>query len=469
MPVGRVGAGGPVTAAARPATRHLVVFTRDLRVADHPALATAARQGEVVCAFVLDEAITRSRPRNALRDAFLLQSLADLDASLHRLGSRLVLRQGDWAAEVLALAAEVDARAIHLSEDVTPFARARSRRLAREAARSVEIVHHPGLTLVAPGAIVPAGGDHYQVFTPYYRRWLSAPTRELLPVPRALRHADTSPPGTQPPSLRLRPPRTSGVVGPGGERAATTRLARWLREGPPAAGPHEPTLSAPGTSGLSAYLHFGCISPRQMAQTLAGTPGTEALLRRLCWRDFYLQLLAARPAAAWNDYVVRELPVRRDLDLLEAWRNGHTGFPVVDAAMRQLGTEGFLPNRARMIAASFLTKHLQLDWRDGARQFLDRLIDADVALNNLNWQWMAGRGTGSNPYRLLDPARQARLFDPDGSYVRRYVPELGSLEAPRVHDPDPDIRARLSYPPAVMTTSAADLGARPTWWTPRAT
>jgi deoxyribodipyrimidine photo-lyase len=265
----------------------------------------------------------------------------------------------------------------------------------------------------------------------------------------------------------------------GGERAALARLATW-GDGPLARyGAQRDDLAHPVTSRLSADLHFGCLSPLRVEAALAGLPGAAPFLRQLCWRDFFLQLLAARPGAAWSDVVHRPDPdgadpdrtdrdgtdrsgahrdgtdrgrrgeERADRTRLDAWRSGRTGVPIVDAAMRQLLEEGFLPNRARMIAASFLTRQLRQPWQEGARHFLAHLVDADVAINNPNWQWMAGRGTGGNPQRVLSPTRQALRFDPDGEYVRRYVPELRSLDASLVHEPWRLGRrglARIGYP-----------------------
>jgi deoxyribodipyrimidine photo-lyase len=428
----------------------LVVFTRDLRVADHPALAAAARRGSVVCAFVLDDAIRRSRPDNPLRTAFLRQCLVDLDTSLHRLGSRLVVRQGDWVSEVLALAVDSGARTVHLSDDITPYARSRLARLEAQSGRCVQIRRHPGLTVVPPGSLAPAGGDHYHVFTPYYRRWAAAPRRPSVAAPRSLPPPSGEPDGRAPLSTRAPRARSSAGLGAGGERAAHARLQGWLEGGLATYGRRRDALDASATSKLSPYLHFGCLSPLQVEDAVAQRPGSEAYLRQLCWRDFYMQVLAARPGAAWADYVDRGPPRRQDPTQFDSWRDGRTGFPLVDAAMRQLASEGWMPNRARMVAASLLTKQLGLDWRAGARHFLEKLIDADLAVNNLNWQWTAGRGTGSNPCRVLNPTRQGRLFDPEGAYVRRFVPELRCLPARDVHDPSPGQRAGTGYPPPLL-------------------
>jgi deoxyribodipyrimidine photo-lyase len=433
----------------------LVIFTRDLRVTDHPALASAVRaSSQVVCAFVHDDALQSGAPMHGLRTRYLVECLDELDSSLRRFGTQLQQRRGRWVNEVLGLAAESGARSVHLSDDVTPYAQRRFERLEAAAGRTVEVHRAPGLTIVPPGMIRPAGGgDHYQVFTPYYRRWQVTPRRH--PAPSVLsRQAVGSfgpTPRTQGPVARTAPPAVAGYRG--GERAAASRLEAWA-DGPVGGyGDHRDDLAEPRTSRLSQDLHFGCLSPLQVERALAGRAGAGPFLRQLCWRDFYLQILAARPDAAWSDYVERGGRPRHNQARFDAWSTGVTGVPIVDAAMRQLAHEGFLPNRARMIAASFLTRQLGVDWRDGARHFLQYLIDADIALNNLNWQWMAGRGTGTNPHRVFNPTRQARRFDPNGSYVRRHVPELGELDSKVVHEPWRLGRRRLAqlgYPAPVV-------------------
>ncbi len=395
---------------------------------------------------------------NPLRLRFLSECLAELDASLRQLGTQLEQREGDWVNEVLGLAAQSGADSVHLSDDVTPYAQRRFERLEAAAGRTIEVYRRPGLTIVPPGTVRPAGGNHYRVFTPYYRRWLVTPRREPLPSPFSL---DVVQSRDRMPRARRSTVRTAAAAlspDQGGERAANARLEAW------AAGPmaryreQRDGLEEPGTSRLSQDLHFGCLSPLQVESAVAGRPGAEPFLRQLCWRDFYLQILAARPDAAWSDYVVRGRRPRRNRARFEAWSNGVTGVPIVDAAMRQLAQEGFVPNRGRMIAASFLTRQLGVDWRDGARHFLQHLVDGDVALNNLNWQWMAGHGTGANPHRVLSPTRQAHRFDPKGNYVRRHVAELRELDADVVHEPWRLGRrglAQLGYPTPIVPMGEA--------------
>jgi deoxyribodipyrimidine photo-lyase len=440
----------------------VVVFTRDLRVHDHPALAAATRAAtEVVPLFVVDPAIMTSGFNRPNRTGFLLECLQDLDGSLRDLGAGLVLRHGDWPREVAAVVAAVRAGSVHVSDDVTGYARGRLDRLAAALRPSrVELVRHEGVTVVAPGAVLPDGRDHFAVFSPYHRRWAAAPWRAVLPAPGPFRLPAGVEPGRVPVLDDLCPgPRSVDVVA-GGEHEARRRLSRWTRALLAEYPDRHDDLAGDATSRLSPFLHFGCVSPLEVATELRDRPGGAAFTRQLCWRDFFAQLLAARPDAAWGDYRPAPVPWLDDAEALAAWRAGSTGFPLVDAGMRQLRAEGFMHNRARMVVASFLTKDLDQDWRHGARHFLDLLVDGDVASNNLNWQWCAGTGTDTNPHRIFNPTVQARRFDPDGVYVRRYVPELAGVAGLAVHDPPPLERAARGYPLPLVDHHAAIAGYR---------
>jgi deoxyribodipyrimidine photo-lyase len=433
----------------------IVVFTRDLRVHDHPALVAAAASCErVVPLFVLDDAILSSRFNRPNRTGFLLDSLSDLDASLRDRGGALVTRRGDWVDAVLRVVHDAEATAIHVSRDVSAFAAARRARLERNAERArVAVEFHPGVTVVPPGAITPARGDHFQVFTPYHRRWLAAPRRPILAAPAQVVLPEGMEPGDRPSLGDLTPRSPSPDVVAGGETAARAALNAWVRRRLGEYAARHDDLPGDATSRVSAALRFGCISPAEVEHKLRGRPGADAFLRQVCWRDFYTQVLAARPDAAWSDYRPRGDQWNDDESLFEAWADGRTGYPVVDAAMRQLRAEGFVHNRARMIAASFLTKDLYVDWRRGARHYLDWLVDGDLANNNLNWQWTAGTGTDTNPHRVFNPTVQAQRFDPDGDYVRRYLPELASIAGGAVHEPwrlPDEVRRPLDYPAPIV-------------------
>jgi deoxyribodipyrimidine photo-lyase len=414
----------------------VVLLTRCLRVHDHPALARAARVGGgVVPLFVFDEEII-ARFGAPNRIAFLLESLADLDASLRDRGSALVVRRGDVVVEAMRVATEAAAKAIFVSDDVSDYARIREVRLRRAAnVAGIELRTFPGVTVVPPGDVTPkGGGDHFKVFTPYWSRWREAPRRAVLEPPAALE---------TPPVDTWRLPELPDLVGgtparslvPGGETEGRRRLDRWLDQGLADYDERRDELAAGATSGLSPYLHFGCLSPLEVVERALASPGGAAFARQLCWRDFHHQLLAAEPRAARRDLRPRADRWHDDPDGLTAWQAGMTGYPIVDAGMRQLEAEGTMPNRLRLVTASFLTKHLSIDWRLGAEHFARHLVDGDLANNALNWQWVAGTGADTRPNRVFNPIRQARRFDPAGDYVRRWVPELEELDGGAVHEP----------------------------------
>ena len=403
----------------------VVLFTRDLRVHDNPALTAALETAETVLPlFVLDEGIERTRfGAGANRRAFLTESLADLDRSLRRLGGALDVRRGEVVAETVRAAREVGATTVFASADVSPYAVGRERRLAAEL--DLRLVN--GHFVVPAGEVTPAGADHYQVFSAYHRAWSQVPMGSPEPTPEAIR----LPPGLEP----------GPVVGgeeallPGGESAGVERARTWLRSRLDGygSGGHD-AIAADATSRLSPYLHFGCVSPRALA-VRAHELGGAAFVRQLCWRDFYAQLLFARPGTQVDDLRPRGDRWLDDPDGLAAWKDGMTGYPLVDAGMRQLRREGWMHNRARMVTASFLVKDLGIDWRVGARHFFDLLLDGDVAQNIGNWQWVAGTGTDSRPNRVYNPTAQLKKLDPEGAYVRRYVPELADVPAGEIAEP----------------------------------
>ncbi|MEV7277860.1 deoxyribodipyrimidine photo-lyase [Streptomyces sp. NPDC093111] len=445
-------------------TVSVVLYTSDLRVHDHPPL-RAAVQGarEVVPVFVRDPAVDRAGFAAPNRLAFLADCLADLDRGLARRGGRLVVREGDTVSEVLALVREAEADEVHLAAGVTAFARARETRLreALEGDGRRLYVHDGVVTVVPPGDVLPHGSDHFAVFTPYHRRWAAEPVRAPLPAPKEVR----VPPGVRSAALprRSEVPDVSPGLAAGGETEGRGRLASWLAAHVDTYEEGHDDLAGDLTSRLSPHLHFGTLSATEAVQRARrrGGAGADAFVRQLCWRDFHHQVLAARPEAATEDYRPRHDRWRRGADAeadLAAWREGRTGYPVVDAAMRQLAHEGWMHNRGRLLTASFLTKTLRVDWREGARHFLGLLVDGDIANNQLNWQWAAGTGTDTRPNRVLNPVRQGRRYDPDGGYVRRWVPELAGLEGPAVHEPWRLVgleRAALDYPEPLVELSDA--------------
>src|SRR5215207_2967510 len=409
----------------------VVLFTRDLRVHDLPALAAAVERAErVVPLFVLDDAVLAAfgAPN---RVVFLLDALGDLDASLRRRGGALVLRRGNVVAETCRVALAAGAEAVFVSEDVSAYAQERERRLRRALTGvRVELEICPGVTVVPPGDLVPSGADHFRVFTPYWRRWREQPGRAVLAAPERLELPDGIATGVLPQPGELGAGRSAPALPVGGETAGRRRLEVWLDDGLERYGELADHLAADATSRLSPYLHFGCVSAGEVVARALEREGAEQFVRQLCWRDFNHQLLAARPETAHEDLRPRAAAWRDDEEGFVAWREGRTGYPLVDAGMRQLMDEGFMHNRARLVTGSFLTKHLGIDWRRGAEHFFEHLVDGDVANNTGNWQWVAGTGTDSRPYRRLSPQRQAERFDPDGVYARRYIRELGTPDYP---------------------------------------
>ncbi|MFE3499560.1 cryptochrome/photolyase family protein [Kitasatospora sp. NPDC059160] len=433
-------------------TVSIALFTQDLRLHDNPVLhAARAAADQVVPLFVLDPAVEAAGFAAPNRLAFLADCLADLDASLRRTGSRLIVRRGPTAEQTAGLVAETGAGTVHVAAGVSGYARRREAALLALFGDRLH-VHDASVTVVPPGRVAPAGRDHYAVFTPYHRAWQQTPHRTVLGAPRVIRTPD----GIGSENLAVSGP-FSPSLPRGGETAARERWRRWDVDA--YADVHD-DLAADDTSRLSPYLHFGCLSATELtARALQrGGPGAEAFVRQLAWRDFHHQVLAARPDAAHRDYRTREDRWHRDEHEAQAWREGRTGYPIVDAGMRQLAEEGWMHNRARLLTASFLAKSLYLDWRIGAAHFLSLLVDGDVANNQLNWQWVAGTGTDTRPNRVLNPLRQADRYDPDGAYVRRWVPELAHLPGPAVHRPwmlAPEYPDPIIAPDALMVRMRA--------------
>ncbi|WP_327732372.1 DNA photolyase family protein [Streptomyces sp. NBC_00487] len=434
----------------------VVLFTCDLRLHDHPPL-RAALDGsrQVVPLFVRDRAVAGAGFAAPNRLAFLADCLRDLDEGLRQRGGRLVVRSGDVVEEVCKVATEADADEVHLAADVSAYAQHREERLRRALeAEGVRLhVHDTVTSAVDPGAVAPGSSDHFAVFTPYFGHWSRQRLREALAAPRAVRVPDGI--GSEELPSRDRLSGLSPELATGGETEGRARLSAWLRSGIEAYGDRHDDLAGDATSRLSPHLHFGTLSPVELVHRSrrAGGPGAEAFVRQVAWRDFNRQVLAVRPEAAFVDYRARHDRWRSAPDEVEAWREGRTGYPVVDAAMRQLRHEGWMHNRGRLLTASFLTKTLYVDWRVGARHFLDLLVDGDMANNQLNWQWVAGTGTDTRPNRVLNPVTQAKRYDPEGEYVRRWVPELADVAGSAVHEPwklrglD---RAALDYPEPIV-------------------
>ena len=410
----------------------LLWLRRDLRVHDHPALEAARSQTDhLVPVFCFDDRLLRGRHASGPRTQFMLECLADLDRSLRARGSRLVIRHGRPEQEIPKLAAELNASAVHFTADVSAFARTRDRRVSQ--ALHVPVHAHPGLFAVDDlGAIRTQADAPYTVFTPFHRVWQRTARRPVHGSPRRLAPLPEGvDPGVLPDLTRLGLRQEVEDPMPGGENQARERLNRFVADRAAAYADTRDLVAEDGASRLSPYLHFGCLSPREVEERV---PSRE-YRRQLCWRDFYAHVLLHFPRNAHSEYQERyrgRIRWSRASKLFEAWCDGRTGYPLVDAGMRQLRREGWMHNRARLVVGSFLTKDLGIDWRWGERWFMRLLLDGDEASNNGNWQWIASVGVDPQPAfrRVFNPARQQERFDPDGGYVRRYVSEIDDRSYP---------------------------------------
>ncbi len=411
----------------------LLWFRRDLRVRDHPALVAAAEAGEVLPVFVLDPAFARA---GTTRSAALLTALHALHEATD---GALVVRSGAPEQVIPALAAEAGATAAHISGETTPAGRRRDR--AVERALAVPLVATGTPYAVSPGRVQKPGGDPYRVFTPFSRAWLEHGWRAPAPRPstRWARGVESEPL----PAV----PAVDARLDWAAEEAALERWAAFL-DGP--IDRYDEQRDRPdldGTSRMSIALKLGAVHPRTLLadlDRLAGqrsAPAQRSMLRyraELAWREFYADLVWHFPRSAWHDFSPELTTIAYDEPdaRFEAWQQGRTGFPMVDAGMRQMRAEGWMHNRLRMLTASFLTKDLHVWWGVGARHFLDLLADGDLASNNHGWQWVAGTGTDAAPYfRVFNPVLQGQQHDPEGDYVRRWVPELRHVPGAAVHEP----------------------------------
>jgi deoxyribodipyrimidine photo-lyase len=424
----------------------IVWLRRDLRLHDHPPLAAAlAAHERVVPVFVLDAVLLGGRFASAPRTAFMLDCLRELDAALRERGSGLVIRHGAAERELPRLAEAVSADAVYWASDATPYALARDRRV-RDALRAagVEAVPGPGNFVADVGRPRTRSGTPFTVFTPFLRAWHALDRRTVHRAPRALpvlpRGLDR---GAIPALADLHAPGRDELQEPvaaAGEAAARAAFARWLASDIAAYGDRHDDLAG-GTSQLSPHLRFGTLSAREVEERARrhGGAGAAAFVRQLAWRDFFAHVLLHHPGNRLLEHQprMRALAWDEDPELLAAWTAGRTGYPLVDAGMRQLRASGWMHNRARLVVGSFLTKDLQLDWRAGEAWFMRWLLDGDVAQNNGNWQWIASVGVDPAPAfrRLLNPALQQRRHDPDGAYVRRWVPELRDVPGERLIEP----------------------------------
>ncbi len=410
----------------------IVWYRNDLRIHDHPALATAHAEAEhVLPLFILDDIILKSEKAGANRNRFLLESLQDLKDSFKARGADLVIRHGKPQEVLAQIAQEVAADAIYYTADYTPYAIERDKALKQQFDdQALTFRAFPGRLIVSSiDKLHTKAGTKHKVFTPFYRNWLEIVRREVATTPQKLQLPSKIEIGELPPleSITNKEDLSPDVV-PGGETAGRKRLHAFIENDLANYKQASNDMAADKTSRLSSYLHFGCLSPREIETMLPHGTGADAWRRQLCWREFYHYVLFNNPSNTKQEFQerYRQLKWGSDKKLLAAWQEGKTGYPVVDAAMRQLRQEGWMHNRARLIVGSFLTKDLWLDWRLGETYFMKMLVDGDMANNNGNWQWIASVGVDPAPVfrRMYNPTSQQGNYDPSGAYVRKYVPEL---------------------------------------------
>ncbi|MDX2264658.1 MAG: deoxyribodipyrimidine photo-lyase [Hyphomicrobiales bacterium] len=448
---------------------HLLWLRRDLRLGDHPALEAAAAPGApVIPVFVHDPGLGGTWALGAASRWWLDGSLRALDAALRARGSRLVLRSGLAVDTLRALARETKASAVYFTRGYEPFIKPVEIALRDALAEDgVECRRFGGHILNEPEDVMNKSGEPFKVFTPYYKTVLArGEPRAPKPAPETLAAPKTWPKSENLDSWGFQPTKPDWAGGmraawTPGEAGAHARLQEFTTAIMRGYGESRNMPGQDGTSRLSPHLAFGEISPHQVwmavsaaAETAGASGGAESYLREIVWREFSYQLLFHNPRLP--DQAFRPefapFPFVEDSAGLRAWRRGRTGYPIVDAGMRQLWQTGWMHNRVRMIVASFLIKHLLIDWREGERWFWDTLVDADLANNSSSWQWVAGSGADAAPYfRIFNPVLQGEKFDAEGGYIRRFVPELAGLAPEHIHAP-------WNAPPAALAKAGVRLG-----------
>lgn len=403
---------------------------KDLRLGDNPALQAALAAGRgVIPVFILDEhLLEKPAPK---RQAFLMDGLRALAVDLESRGSRLIVRQGEAQDVLRELMSETGAEVLFAEEDYSPYARSRDQKV--EAALPLQLV--VGATVQHPATVHKADGAPYTVFTPFSKAWKN------LPQPGSLKPAPASLPPVPGDLASLPIPHFEPVQGfAAGEAEALRRLEAFLQQLIETYSDDRNRFDLPGTSMLSPYLRFGMLSARQavLVARAASGAGRDTWINELIWREFYQAILYYFPHVlkqAFNP-AMRSIPWRDDPAALQAWQQGQTGYPIVDASMRQLAATGWMHNRGRMITASFLVKDLLINWQEGERWFMQHLVDGDPASNNGGWQWAAGTGTDAAPYfRIFSPILQSQKFDPQGAFIRKWIPELRAVPDAYIHTP----------------------------------
>ncbi|MBL9066143.1 MAG: deoxyribodipyrimidine photo-lyase [Sphingopyxis sp.] len=436
----------------------IIWFRRDLRLSDQAAVVAAAAAGPVIPVYILDDETPKHRRMGAASRWWLHHSLASLDASLREKGSQLVLRRGRCDEQLAMIAEETGATSVHCLRHYEPW----WRNAEKAVAKRLELICHDGNYLLPPGSLTTGGGTPYKIYTPYWRA-----LKDHMPPPEpSNRPREIAAPGAWPESdtladwglLPTKPDWATGlaVEWEPGEAGARKRIAAFIDE----AADYDRQRNLPsreGSSRLSPHLHFGEVSPATIWYRTADAGGSvDVFLGEIGWRDYAQNIILQFPdcgsrsaRAAFDDHLPWRSGAAADADLA-AWQRGRTGYPIVDAGMRQLWATGWMHNRVRMIAASFLIKHLLIDWRQGEQWFWDTLVDADYASNAVNWQWVAGSGVDSNMFpRIMAPLTQSEKFDA-ASYIREWVPELAELTEPAIHDPEAFGQRPQSYPAKII-------------------
>jgi deoxyribodipyrimidine photo-lyase len=433
----------------------IVWFRQDLRLADNPALAAAlASKRPLLLLYLLDDETPGKWKIGAAARWWLHKSLEALSREIAKRGGALALRSGRAEGVLPQVLQETGARAVFWNRCYEPYAVARDAALKQSLSKAgIEVQSFNASLLFEPWTVKTKGGEPFKVFTPFWRACVQQGVdRTPLPAPKRLPTAPHSVASDALADWGLLPTKPNWALGfepdwAPGEAGAHTALQRFLaaRLGDYAEARNDLAVNA--TSRLSPHLHFGEISPLQVWSTTGDAPGAAKFLSEIGWREFSYNLLFHWPALPEQNWrgTFNAFPWREDAAALEAWRRGRTGYPVVDAAMRELWTTGHMHNRARMIAASFLIKHLLIDWRHGEDWFWDTLLDADLANNAASWQWVAGSGADAAPYfRIFNPVTQGERYDSDGAYVRRWLPELAALPNDVIHRPWEATAAQLS-------------------------
>lgn len=440
----------------------IVWIRRDLRVADNAALYQAAKTGApVIPIFIFDTTLIRQAPSDGASFDFQAEALKEFRENIERLGGKLVVRHGNVLDVHRKIIAETKPAGLFFNQDYEPLALERDKGVERlYASNGIEVIRFKDMVLHGPDEVMTLSGKPFVVFTPYARAWKNLPKAAPFPKPRRIQTPSIkSDPIVGAQALR-RKIRVEEPAIRGGEREARSQWKRFL-DGSLA--DYDRKRNVPGirgTSRMSGYLRFGCISPRTMYEDCMDVnaksgngEGKAKFIDELIWREFYQSVLFHFPRLVNSNF-------RSEFDRfrwstnennLRAWQKGLTGYPLVDAGMRELNRTGWMHNRVRMVVASFLTKHLMIDWQLGQRYFEERLLDIETASNNGGWQWAASTGVDPRPLRIFNPTLQAERYDPEGFYIRQYVPELAKVPNKFIHEPS-------LMPPALQKEIGVTIG-----------